>query len=264
MGNDSSKSQTSQTNKKEIFNSSDLLRPLSSCYDNFNSNSMATYAMEKDAKMDRKEHDLTVQKLLSEIDIKNVKELKPFKGKYIARVIDVHDGDSLKAIIFNDFGMPIVVEIRLYGADAFEITKKTVKKRAGETDASLKHREEISQFVKELGVKGKAEALRFIGASGILDKNGNPPPNGKKTQDYFVQNYISVILEVIDPENKDSEDDQKGEKEKFGRLLSKVLMDEKSLTDHLISKKLAIPYYGKTKSQEEVAEEMMMTEEKSR
>lgn len=276
MGNETSKPKKKEEketdhiidiiNGIEIYDAKQFIKPISSSQENFLSNTNNMYAFNRNQKFQPQDYDIVINSLLSKIDIDSVKEFKTFKGTYIGRIIDVHDGDSLKAIIFNDFGQPIIVDIRLYGADAFEITKKTVKKRLGESEESFNHRDNIANFVKKLGLQAKAELLRFIGAEQMLDSSGLPPPNGKKTQDFFNKNYIKVNITVINDENRDKDDDNKCDKEKYGRLLAYISNEKGQLHSHLISKNLALPYYGKTKSQEEFAESLMgkMTDESER
>lgn len=175
--------------------------------------------------------------ILSEVDIEKIKNENFYDKKYTARVIDVHDGDTMKVLIIVRSKITIV-DIRLYGADAFEITLKTVNRKVGETNEEFEHRKKIAAYIKELGLKAKSEVLSFIGAGELL-------PNGKKTQEYFSLNKVFVELEPVE------------EKDKFGRMLANIKKNNKYLADHLIDKNLAIPYYGGTKTQEEFAEELM-------
>ena len=252
-------SKTKQFDKEEPLNGeisyniqklSEYVTPISSCSKNFYSNENSSLVLKN--KPPEKDYKKIVCKLLSNLDVNEIKKSKEYSGSYLARIIDVHDGDTIKAIILNDFGIPVCVDVRLYGADAFEISLQTVKQKDGESKESFESRKELALFMKELGLRGKSELLRFIGMSDLIDEKGLPPSNGKKTQEPFLKKDIFVELETI-------QDDKN--KEKYGRFLAKVKFNGKDLAEHLIAKQLATPYMGGTKIQEEIALKLMKKEQ---
>lgn len=156
----------------------------------------------------------TRAKQLIGIDFGSLEDRAIMKGKYVARVIGMYDGDTLTVALINESGKLEKINIRIYGSDTPELKGDT----------------------SEAGRRAKNEALTFIGAKGAHNLS-----NGKKLRDYFTNNPIFVEIECMPI------------KEKFGRILANVRMpgNDMTLSDYLIEKKLATPYNGGTKDQDE-------------
>lgn len=133
-------------------------------------------------------------------------------GRYIGRVINMYDGDTLTVAIHNESGKLESLQIRVMGCDTPELKGST----------------------SEAGIAAKNAALVYLGAD---DAQGLT--NGRKLANYFQENPIFVELQFVP------------QKEKFGRFLAHVRSPKKeeTLTAHLIRNDLATPYKGGTKDQ---------------
>jgi micrococcal nuclease len=128
---------------------------------------------------------------------------------------DIYDGDTFTVVIDVGNGCGFrTFRIRLFGADCPELKGAT----------------------KDAGMKAKASALDFMGASGAIGLTLYT-----KTKAWFNANPIMVKIRFA--ERKPTEGD------KYGRQLAHLYKDGKSLADYLIEKGDALPYSGGTKEQ---------------
>ncbi len=107
------------------------------------------------------------------------------RGMHQARVVGVHDGDTLKCIIKlqDEF---YTFNVRLDGIDTPEMTSKTPE-------------------IKDMAIKARNRLIELI-----TGKPFTSTTTSKKEIDaYFKQNYTSVTLECI-------------EMDKYGRVLAKI------------------------------------------
>jgi endonuclease YncB( thermonuclease family) len=149
---------------------------------------------------------------LSDIDFDSLEDRSIMKGTYVARIVNLYDGDTFTAAIYNESGKLEKIRVRVYGSDTPELKGKT----------------------SEAGLKAKNEALDYIGAKGAQGL-----PLGIKTTNYFAKHPVYVQLECLPI------------REKFGRILAIVRVPNKefTLSEHLIKLGLASPYTGGTKDQ---------------
>lgn len=145
------------------------------------------------------------------------------------RIVDVLDGDTLTAIIpFNNIFYKFI--IRLYGIDTCEIKSKDIQIHQKGFDAK-------NYIIYELCKSNNLHPFDCINLS------------KKEIKDYFEENFVKCFICCKDFD-------------KFGRTLAEIYTcmnaDEdicqdkkKSLSDLLIDKKLAYPYFGETKMSEE-------------
>lgn len=152
--------------------------------------------------------------ILTKIDIDSVPKRAILSGKYRARLADLYDGDTMTIIVSLDNGKTLEsLIVRVMGMDCPELKGVT----------------------KEAGTEAKNEALRFLGASGVIGL-----PARTKTRHWFQENPIFINVDFVP------------EKEKWGRYLAYVYNgNNESLGDHLIAKGLAKVYDGGKKDQEE-------------
>lgn len=149
---------------------------------------------------------------LSNIDFAKLENRSIMSGKYIGRVTDMYDGDTMKVALFNESGKLELLQIRVMGSDTPEMK--------GDTLVAAK--------------LAKNEALCYIGADEACDL-----PNGRKMVEYFQHTPIFVELEFVEI------------REKYGRFLAHVRKPGSSMTlsEHLIKAGFANPYEGGTKDQ---------------
>jgi len=151
-------------------------------------------------------------KRLLDIDIRKLENRSIMKGQFVGRVVDMYDGDTLKVAIHNESDKLEMLQIRVMGSDTPELK--------GSTSVA--------------GRAAKNEALVYLGADGAQNLT-----NGAKMVNYFQENPTFVGLAFVP------------EREKFGRFLAHVRnpLREKTLSEHLIERGLAVPYGGGTKDQ---------------
>lgn len=154
--------------------------------------------------------------LLQNTNLDTVPKREILQGRFQARLKDLYDGDTMTVVLSHQDGRTQTLEslvIRVFGMDCPELKGST----------------------KEAGQEAKSEALRFLGADGVIGL-----PMRAKTRDWFNRNPILISLEFVP------------QKEKWGRYLARVSnFNGKSLGDHLISKGLAKAYDGGKKDQDE-------------
>ena len=153
---------------------------------------------------------------LTTVNMDNVPKRSILQGRYIARLQDLYDGDTMTVVVALDPDKPnelVSLVVRVMGMDC----------------------PELKGITKEAGTAAKHEALRFLGAEGVVGL-----PARKQTRDWFSQHPILITLDFVPV------------KEKWGRYLAYVSNSKgEKLGDHLISKGLAKPYDGGKKDQEE-------------
>ncbi len=199
----------------DIYNVTSFARPLSGCYEKFVSNIDVTHMVNKTEDINSEKHEKLIHEILKNINPKLIRPSSSMNGRYYARVVDMYDGDTMTILFLNDVGKPEIVKVRLYGSDTPELKGPD----------------------KSKGLEAKAEALRFIGAEGCIDKTGIPKKNGNETKSFFERNYVSIEIEFVDTPDK------------FGRMLGKVIKNGNLLSEHLVEKGLAKAYFGGTKEE---------------
>lgn len=130
-----------------------------------------------------------------------------------ARVVDVHDGDTL-TVVFPYHDKMVKFSVRLYGIDTCEITSK-------------------NGICKQLAQNARKFLIdHILGIEASLDQ--------KEVRAYLNANVRVVWLECLSFD-------------KYHRLLAHVYTKkaDKSLSELLIKNKLAYPYFGATKLSEE-------------
>lgn len=153
-----------------------------------------------------------VDSLLRKSDLEKVKKRGVLQGQHKARLSDLYDGDTMTVVVSFDGKELESLIIRIWGMDCPEMKGPT----------------------KKAGQEAKDEALRFLGASGVIGK-----PARKQTRDWFNQNAVMIDVEFVPV------------KEKWGRYLAKVSINGKDLAGHLVGKGLAKAYDGGKKDQDE-------------
>jgi len=153
---------------------------------------------------------------LKTINMDEVPKRATLQGKCVARLQDLYDGDTMTVVVALDPTKPDKFEsliIRVMGMDCPELKGDT----------------------KEAGTAAKHEALRFLGAEGVIGL-----PARAKTRDWFNRNPVMIGLEFVPI------------KEKWGRYLAYVSNKKgEKLGEYLIARGLAKPYDGGKKDQEE-------------
>lgn len=153
---------------------------------------------------------------LKTVDLDTIPKRGTLQGRYSARLQDLYDGDTMTIVVALDPERPNKLEslvVRVMGMDC----------------------PELKGITKEAGTAAKHEALRFLGAAGVVGL-----PARAKTRDWFNKNPVIITVEFVPV------------KEKWGRYLAYVSNEKgEKLGDHLISKGLAKPYDGGKKDQEE-------------
>lgn len=142
---------------------------------------------------------------------------------YVARCVDIYDGDTLTVIIKVDTNF-YKIKIRIYGIDTCEI--------------------------KSHNVTNKQNAIIARDRLFELLTNQPPPANSSRTQIRTILNKDdNICLVTLISHGTD----------KYGRLLCDVLtLDTKlSVAQCLLNEKLAYPYFGKTKKSEETQETLI-------
>ena len=129
-------------------------------------------------------------------------------NKYIAKVVNVIDGDTIVAIIylFDNF---YKFNIRLNGIDTCETKSSNIK-------------------IKNLGLEAKYRILELITNKKYKDLDRNSIINIFKNDTYLVQ--ISCY-----------------DFDKYGRLLADIFINDQNISNILIKEKLAYSYDGKVK-----------------
>jgi len=159
---------------------------------------------------------LSVPTSLVKVDMDTIPKRSILQGRFKARLQDLYDGDTMTIVVALDPTRPEHYEslvIRAMGMDCPELKGVT----------------------KEAGTAAKNEALRFLGASGVIGL----PARGK-TRSWFSENPTFIEVEFVPV------------KEKWGRYLANIYNSKREkLSEHLISKNLAKPYDGGKKDQEE-------------
>jgi endonuclease YncB( thermonuclease family) len=160
------------------------------------------------------EDTVSLTDILSRTDLDQVSKREVLQGRYVARLSDLYDGDTMTVVLSHDGGKTLEsLVVRVMGMDC----------------------PELKGITKEAGIAAKHEALRFLGASGAIGL-----PARAKTRKWFNDNPTMIEIEFVPI------------KEKWGRYLANVCNSKgEKLGDHLIGKGLAKAYDGGKKDQQE-------------
>ncbi len=224
-------------------------KPSSASYEANDSARIKTQRANTTGPSSRPEHVAEFKELadkLVNINIDEIMDRTVMRGRYVARVIDMHDGDTLDAAYTNEAGKLERVRIRVAGSDTPEMTGCTAK----------------------AGQMAKNEALTFMDAEGAHDL-----ADGKPIREWFAKNPVFVELDFESPRIKKGKFDKQPEKfrrtiahvrvpvrsERSQRFLEKqiksrgirplVINHETTLADYLIYMEMAVAYGGGTKDQ---------------
>jgi endonuclease YncB( thermonuclease family) len=170
----------------------------------------------------------TIQKLKS-FNYDNTDQFS-FNGlSTFCRIVDVIDGDTL-CVIFNLNDKFYRFIIRLDGIDTCEIKS-------------------IDKNIHQKGIDAKNYVISTLCSSNNI-KNYDLNFTKKETKEFFNNNFVIAYISCK-------------EFDKFGRILANVylcnneynsrnnLLNENSLSNLLLNKKLAYPYFGETKMSDE-------------
>jgi endonuclease YncB( thermonuclease family) len=173
-----------------------------------------------------------IVKQLHRLDLSKVCKSNLRGGTYDARVMRVYDGDTMTVVMQVSHAIedphramqdPQIAfkayQIRLYGCDTPEMNARAQKSDTQNT-----------------GPQAREEALRYIGAAGVIGKK-----RGKQENECFQNNPIILSVKLMSEES--------GKPDKYGRELAHIFVPgkPKSLTAHLIHMGYAYEYYGDTK-----------------
>ena len=164
----------------------------------------------------------------------NFSNTKPFSLKGIecfARVVHIHDGDTLTAIIplLNDF---YKFSIRLAGIDTCEIKSPNEKNQT----LALKARDRLIDLIKTTNKETKEEDED--------EKQQHEKEEEEEEED--IKPYLLQHIELVFLSCQDFD--------KYGRVLAHVKKnkdDSQTFSEILIQEKLAYPYDGKKKLTDE-------------
>ena len=134
--------------------------------------------------------------------------------KAYARIVNVHDGDTI-TVIMNIFNGYYKLDIRLIGIDTCEMNSKLDE-------------------AKKLAINARNRILQLIG----INININEELTSKDIIKFLNDKVYILWIEC-------------GDNDKYGRILANVFINNESIGDILIKEHLAIKYDGGTKLSEE-------------